>query len=128
MCKNPIVSVIDDDESVRLATSSLLRSLGWAVRLYGSAEQFLESDGIGDVTCIISDVQMPGISGLEMYRRLVGRGLAPPVMFISAYASDAVRRQASDLGAICVLSKPVDAAEMSRRLDTLKEGGAGAAS
>ncbi|GLU34999.1 response regulator [Trinickia caryophylli] len=128
MCKNPIVSIIDDDESVRLATSSLLRSLGWAVRLYGSAEQFLESDGIGDVTCIISDVQMPGISGLEMYRRLVGRGLAPPVMFISAYASDAVRRQALDLGAMCVLSKPVDATEMSRRLDTLKDGRAGAAS
>jgi CheY-like chemotaxis protein len=122
---NPIVSIIDDDESVRVATSSLVRSLGWDVRLYASAEQFLASDSIGAVTCIISDVQMPGISGLDMYRRLIERGVTLPVIFISAFASDAVRRQALDIGAMCVLSKPVDAAEVSRRLETIRAGGDG---
>jgi FixJ family two-component response regulator len=122
---NPIVSIIDDDESVRVATSSLVRSLGWDVRLYASAEQFLASDSIGAVTCIISDVQMPGISGLDMYRRLIERGVTLPVIFISAFASDAVRRQALDIGAMCVLSKPVDAAEVSRRLETIRTGGDG---
>lgn len=126
MYKKPIVSIIDDDESVRVATSSLVRSLGWGVKLYASAEQFLESDCIGDVACIISDVQMPGLSGLEMYRRLVDRGVVLPVIFISAFASDTVRRQALDIGAMCVLSKPIDAAEVSSRLDALRGGDTGA--
>ncbi|WP_175922787.1 response regulator transcription factor [Burkholderia latens] len=127
MQKNPIVSIIDDDESVRVATSSLVRSLGWTARLYACAEQFLAADGLADVCCIISDVQMPGISGLEMYRRLVDGGIAPPVIFITAFASDSVRRQALDMGAVCVLAKPVDSAEMARRLEAVKAGGADAA-
>ncbi|KVH69820.1 response regulator receiver protein [Burkholderia ubonensis] len=127
MQKNPIVSIIDDDESVRVATSSLVRSLGWTARLYASAEQFLAAGGLADVCCIISDVQMPGISGLEMYRRLVDGGIALPVIFISAFASDSVRRQAIDMGAICVLGKPVDSAEMARHLESVKAGGTDAA-
>jgi FixJ family two-component response regulator len=125
--KNPIVSIVDDDESVRVATSSLVRSLGWAARLYASAEQFLASGGMEEVCCIISDVQMPGISGLEMYRRLVDGGVTLPIIFISAFASDSVRRQALDMGAICVLGKPVDAAEVARHLESVKAGGADAA-
>ncbi|AWV05499.1 response regulator (plasmid) [Burkholderia sp. JP2-270] len=123
MQKNPIVSIVDDDESVRVATSSLVRSLGWTARLYASAEQFLAADGMGDVCCIISDVQMPGMSGLEMYRRLVDSGIVLPVIFISAFASDTVRRQALDIGALCVLGKPVDAAEVARQLDSMRPGG-----
>lgn len=127
MQKNPIVSIVDDDESVRVAMSSLVRSLGWTARLHACAEQFLAADRMDDVCCIISDVQMPGMSGLEMYRRLVERGIALPVIFISAYASDTVRRQALDMGAVCVLGKPVDAAELARRLESVKPGGADAA-
>ncbi|WP_027210789.1 response regulator transcription factor [Burkholderia sp. WSM2232] len=127
MHMNPIVSIVDDDESVRVATSSLVRSLGWGARLYASAAQFLASDEVDGVTCIISDVQMPGISGLEMYRRLLDSGVRLPVIFISAFASDFVRRQALQLGALCVLSKPVDAAEVSRHLETVKAGRADAA-
>ena len=100
MCNNPIVSIIDDDESVRVATSSLVRSLGWKARLYASAEQFMASGDLGDVTCIISDVRMPGISGIDMYRKLVGRGMLTPIIFISAFASDNTRRQAFDAGAV----------------------------
>ncbi|MBW0446710.1 response regulator [bacterium M00.F.Ca.ET.228.01.1.1] len=122
MHMNPIVSIVDDDESVRIATSSLVRSLGWGARLYASAEQFLASDEIHDVTCIISDVQMPGISGLQMYWRLLESGVRLPVVFISAFASDLVRRQALEAGALCVLSKPVDAVELSRHLQMVKAG------
>ncbi|GAB5096965.1 response regulator [Caballeronia sp. LP006] len=126
MFNNPVVSIIDDDESVRIATSSLVRSLGWEVRLYDSGEAFLNSGSIADVACIISDVQMPGISGVEMYRRLVDRGVAPPIIFISAFASDAMRKQALDVGALCVLGKPVDGAQVMHCLDDIRASGAGA--
>jgi FixJ family two-component response regulator len=121
---HPIASIIDDDESVRIATSSLVRSLGWDVRLYASAEDFLASGQIADVACVISDVQMPGMSGLQLQRRLIDDGITLPVIFISAFASEAVCRQALDDGAMCVLSKPVDGAAISRCLETLlAEGG-----
>lgn len=120
MHSHPIASIIDDDESVRIATSSLVRSLGWDVRLYASAEEFLASGQIADVACVISDVQMPGMSGLQLQRRLIDDGITLPVIFISAFASDAVRRQALDDGALCVLSKPVDGAAILRCLETLQ--------
>jgi FixJ family two-component response regulator len=75
-----IVSIIDDDESVRIATSSLVRSLGWDVRLYASAEDFLGTGKIGDVACIISDVQMPGMTRLEMQGRLLDGGVTLPII------------------------------------------------
>ena len=119
-----IVSIIDDDESVRIATSSLVRSLGWDVRLYASAEDFLDSGQIGDVACVISDVQMPGMTGLEMQRHLLEGGITLPIIFISAFASETVHRQALHAGAMCVLSKPVDGAAVSSCLETLQaEGG-----
>ncbi|MGF6771736.1 FixJ family two-component response regulator [Paraburkholderia sp. GAS199] len=124
MPTHSIVSIIDDDESVRVATSSLVRSLGWDVRLYASAEDFLQSAYMGDITCIISDVQMPGMSGIEMHRQLLARGVTLPIIFISAFASDSVRQQAAASGALCVLSKPIDATEVSGWLDDLKAGGA----
>ncbi|ALP68055.1 response regulator transcription factor [Paraburkholderia caribensis] len=120
MCNNPIVSIIDDDESVRVATSSLVRSLGWKARLYASAEQFMASGNLGDVTCIISDVRMPGISGIDMYRQLVGRGMLTPIIFISAFASENTRRQAFDAGAVCMLSKPVDVTDVTRCLESAR--------
>jgi FixJ family two-component response regulator len=124
---HPIASVIDDDDSVRTAMSSLVRSLDWDVRIYASAEAFLASGIPSDVSCIISDVQMPGMSGLDMYRHLLEIGVTQPVIFISAFASDAVRRQALDLGAMCVLTKPIDGGEVSRCLAKIGSEGAGGA-
>ncbi|WP_175994635.1 response regulator transcription factor [Burkholderia vietnamiensis] len=112
-----IVSIVDDDRSIRRATRSLVRSLGWDVRVYESAEAFLDADPIGDVACIISDVHMKGITGLEMYAALLERGPAPPVIFITAFPSDATREQAMKLGAICVFSKPVDPTQIQERLE-----------
>ncbi|CAG2331768.1 response regulator transcription factor [Burkholderia sola] len=114
-----IVSIVDDDRSIRRATRSLVRSLGWEVRVYESGEEFLDADLIMDVACIISDVQMKGITGLEMYEALLERGPAPPVIFITAFPSEAAREQAMKLGAICVFSKPVDPAQIKQRLEDI---------
>ncbi|MBU9693205.1 response regulator [Burkholderia multivorans] len=112
-----IVSIVDDDRSIRRATRSLVRSLGWDVRVYESGEAFLDADLILDVACIISDVHMKGITGLEMYESLLERGPAPPVIFITAFPSEATRERAMKLGAICVFSKPVDPARIQERLE-----------
>ncbi|AMV44296.1 response regulator transcription factor [Paraburkholderia caribensis] len=114
-----IVSIVDDDRSVRRATRSLVRSLGWEVRVYESGEEFLDADLILDVACIISDVQMKGITGLEMYEALLERGPAPPVIFITAFPSEATHERAMKLGAICVFSKPVDPAQIKKRLEDI---------
>lgn len=119
MANQSVVSIIDDDQSVRSATGSLVRSLGWEVRTYESGEAFLSAERIADVACIISDVQMPGISGLEMYEILLERGAAPPVIFITSFPSEATHRRAMKLGAICVFSKPVDPVQIELRLDDI---------
>jgi FixJ family two-component response regulator len=121
-----IVSIIDDDESVRTATSSLVRSLGWEARLYASAESFLVSGVVADTCCIISDVQMPGMSGLELQSRLAEKGYTTPFIFISAFRSDAASRQALAAGAMCFLSKPVDGSVVAHCLDQLRNNGASA--
>ncbi|WP_213780687.1 response regulator [Caballeronia sp. dw_276] len=126
MPTNLIVSIIDDDESVRTATSSLVRSLGWEARLYESAESFLGSGVVGETRCIISDVQMPGMSGLELQSRLTAKGYTIPFIFISAFRSDAASRQALAAGAMCFLSKPVDGSVVAHCLDQLRNNGASA--
>ena len=80
----------------------------------------MASGNLGDVTCIISDVRMPGISGIDMYRQLVGRGMLTPIIFISAFASENTRRQAFDAGAVCMLSKPVDVTDVTRCLESAR--------
>ncbi|MFM0646130.1 response regulator [Paraburkholderia bryophila] len=118
---NPlIVSIIDDDESVRIATSSLVRSLGWDAHLFHSAEAFLASDDVGQTACVISDVQMPGMTGLDLLRKLIDQGYAPPFIFISAFRSDLAYRAAMAHGAICFLNKPVDGSVVAQCLAKLK--------
>ena len=116
------VSVIDDDESVRVASSSLLRSLGWEVSLYPSAESFLDADPLEGLACIITDLNMPGMSGLQLQQRLRELKAGVPIMCITAFASDAARRQALDGGAVCFLSKPVDGTVVADCLERIKQG------
>jgi FixJ family two-component response regulator len=104
----PIISIVDDNESVRLGTASLVRSAGWQTRIYASAEALLESAELEGTFCIISDVQMPGMSGLDMQSALIERGYAIPIIFITAFPDDAIRARALDNGAVCFLAKPVD--------------------
>jgi FixJ family two-component response regulator len=113
------VSIIDDDDSVRTATGSLLRSFGWEVRLYESAEAFLRSADTEPTDCIISDVQMPGMSGLELQHHMALRHDTTPLIFISAFYSEAVSKKAIAAGALGFLRKPVDGQAIAHYLDVL---------
>jgi len=110
--KAPIVAVIDDDESVREALGNLLMSMGLEVEAFGTAEDFLASPRCNSVACLISDVQLPGMSGLELQRQIVADGNAPPIILITAFARDHVRRQAEQQGAVALLVKPFDGSRM----------------
>jgi FixJ family two-component response regulator len=103
------ICVIDDDASVRLSLEGLLRSLGHTVRVFASAEEFLDSNALPSCGCIISDIKMPGMSGLELKQRLDGAGAAPPFILMTAFADEAARARAAKAGAACFLSKPFDA-------------------
>jgi FixJ family two-component response regulator len=102
----PVASIVDDDESFRLALSSLIRSMGWNAQLYESAEAFLDSGRASDTHCLVSDVCMPGMSGVEMHERLFARGIAPPTIFISAFPSSALEARVLSNGALVLLEKP----------------------
>lgn len=104
----PVISIVDDDESIRMALSSLIRSMGWAPHAFDSAQAFLDSGIIPAVSCLISDIQMPGMTGLELQQRLLADGHRLPIVFITAFGSDAVRREAMDHGAAQFLLKPLD--------------------
>ncbi|MDR5760856.1 response regulator [Caballeronia sp. LZ035] len=103
-----LVSIVEDDESVRKATENLIRSMGWEVLSFDSAEAFLDSGAVAITRCLISDVTMPGLSGIEMHAQLLALGHAPPTVFITGNptAQDSATAQAN--GALAYLEKPVD--------------------
>ncbi|WP_454742021.1 response regulator transcription factor [Cupriavidus necator] len=109
LCSAQVVSIVDDDEAVRLATASLVRSLGRPTRLFASAEEFLQSGYIAETSCLISDVMMPGMSGVAMHDRILALGFAPPTIFITAFPTADLEAKALANGALAVLDKPVDA-------------------
>ena len=102
----PMIAIVDDDESVREATKALVRSMGYGAVTFASAEEFLESDQLDEMLCVITDVQMPGLSGVELQKRLMAEGHRMPVIFITAYPNERTRQLALDAGAIGYLSKP----------------------
>ncbi|MFT0860262.1 response regulator transcription factor [Ancylobacter sp. G4_0304] len=112
-----MVAIIDDDEQVRTATASLVRSLGLTVSTFASAEDFLSSPRRPDAACVITDVQMPGMSGIELQEALRADGFQTPLIFITAFPEERVRRQAAAGGAIGFLAKPFDGTEMIACLD-----------
>jgi FixJ family two-component response regulator len=113
----PVISVVDDDASVRTATARLLRSLGFAAHTFTSANEFLQSPRVGDTSCLIVDVQMPGMSGVELQDYLIAQGHGTPIIFITAFPEDSIREQAMNAGAICFLSKPFDGSRLIECVD-----------
>jgi FixJ family two-component response regulator len=101
-----LISVVDDDESVREALSGLLRSLGFAVSAFASAEEFLASDQLASADCLILDVRMPGMGGIELQRQLVAGHYEIPVIFITAHEEDGMRARSLSDGVGAVLIKP----------------------
>jgi FixJ family two-component response regulator len=117
----PVISVVDDDASVRVATDNLLRSLGYIVHTFASAEEFLRSSRFNDASCVITDVQMPAMSGVELQARLLAQGHRVPLIFITAFPEETIRARALKAGAICFLTKPFDRLTLIKCLDTALE-------
>ena len=103
---------MDDDESIREATKTLLRSVGYSVETFVSAENLLQSGALQETDCLILDVRMPGIDGLELQGRLNAEGSRVPIIFISAHDDGRLRRRAIEAGAIELLRKPFEASAL----------------
>ena len=113
-----MISIVDDDESVREATKGLVRSLGYGAATFASAEEFLGSDRLRETSCLITDVQMPGIDGVELQKRLLADGYRVPIIFITAFPEDRIRRSVLEAGAVGFLSKPFEEAVLIEHLQT----------
>ena len=108
----PVIAIVDDDESFRRATMSFIRSLGYVVLQFASAEAFLNSDRLHHADCVISDLQMPGMNGIELQNKLIVQGHHLPIIFISAFSEMRARAQALAAGAIGFLAKPFSDEEL----------------
>jgi FixJ family two-component response regulator len=113
-----IVMIVDDDDSIRKSVRRLMKSYGFAVETFASAEEFLGSDRLAKTSCLILDVQMPGMSGLELQRRLVASGCLIPIIFITAYSDERARAEAMQAGAVSYLAKPFDDGELLNCIHT----------
>jgi FixJ family two-component response regulator len=118
--KKDLIAIVDDDESVRQALSALVRSLGYAALVFPGAEQLLASERRHEISCLISDVQMPGLNGVELYERLAGPVQKPvPTILITAYPTGALRQKADKAGVDCFLAKPFSEDELIACLHAL---------
>lgn len=126
MSNPPVISIIDDDGSVRAATYNLVRSLGYVVHTFASAGEFLRSPYLHDTSCVIADVQMPTMSGLELQAHLLADGYRMPFIFITAFSGENARARALKAGASCFLTKPFAEEALIDCLDAaLQEHGEG---
>jgi FixJ family two-component response regulator len=123
LAKAPVISIVDDDPSVREATKGLLRSLGYGAAAFASAEDFLQSDHVNDTACLITDVQMPGLSGVELQSRLIAQGNCTPIIFITAFPEQRLRARALEAGAVGFLSKPFDEDRLIEYIQAALNGG-----
>jgi FixJ family two-component response regulator len=115
--KVPMISIVDDDRSLREATKGLVRSFGYGADTFASAEEFLQSDRVNDTSCLILDVNMPGLSGIELQNQLIARGNYMPIIFITAVLEESTRAKALKAGAVGFLSKPFREEWLIDRLD-----------
>jgi len=118
------VAVVEDDRSLRESTSRLLRLLGYATASFASAEDFLSSGRVRDTSCLITDVHLPGMSGVDLQSRLTSDGHRIPVIFITGFPDEAVRARVLSRGALCYLCKPLEQQSLIAWLDrALKDAG-----
>jgi FixJ family two-component response regulator len=117
-----MIAVVDDDASIRLATDSLLRSRGYAVCTFASAGDFLQSRELNETGCVITDVRMPFMGGIELQAILRAQGCTIPFVFITAFPEGPVRTQAMRGGATCFLTKPFDAPTLIKYVEAALGG------
>ena len=112
LSKPILVSIVDDDDLIRSALEALLRSFGYVTRAFGSAEEFLTSGFVNATSCLICDMQMPGMTGAELQSHLVATGNRVPVIFVTADPLHELRRRLISAGAVDVLPKPFDKCDL----------------
>jgi FixJ family two-component response regulator len=119
-----MIAIVDDDDAVRRAIMSLVRSLGYDVSAFSSAEAFLESEQIKDTSCLVTDLQMPGLSGIDLQDRLIADGYRIEVIFLTGYPDENVRTRAIKAGAVAFLTKPCDGNHLLGCLENALSGSA----
>lgn len=121
MAKPTLISVVEDDEPFRESMKKLMRALGYTVEAFPSAADFLASPLLTATACLVSDIQMPGMTGVELHRHLIEAGYAIPTILVTAYPDEVVRRRALKDGVVCYLPKPVDDDHLERCLRSALE-------
>ena len=106
MAERPLVAIVDDDESIRNATRDLLRAAGFSTATFEDAESFLVSASRASTACVVADIRMPGMSGVELYQVLVASGDGIPTVIITAHPEEVTQSRAREAGITCYLSKP----------------------
>ena len=123
MPKASLVSVVEDDPYFRESMRRLMRSLGYGVEAFSSAADFLASPRLVETTCLITDVHMPAMTGVELYRHLIEAGYTIPTILVTAYPDDVDRARALNDGVVCYLRKPVEEQHLIRCLRAAIESG-----
>jgi FixJ family two-component response regulator len=123
MPQHPLISIVEDDQPFRESMQKLVRALGYTVEAFPSAADFLASPLLPETACLVTDVQMPGMTGVELHRHLIDAGYAIPTILVTAYPDEVVRKRALKNGAVCYLSKPVDDEHLERCLRSALETG-----
>src|SRR4051794_26394888 len=123
MTRNSLVTVVEDDRFFRDSMRRLLASLGYSVEAFSSAADFLASPRAVDTGCLIADVHMPAMTGVELHSHLVASGYAIPTILVTAYSDDVVRARALNEGVVCYLHKPVDEKQLIRCLRAALQSG-----
>jgi FixJ family two-component response regulator len=118
-----VISIVDDDASVRVATNNLLRSRGYVVHTFASAEEFLGSPYLDETSCVIADVQMSAMTGLDLLTQMRAKGCDSPFIFITAYPDESIRARAIKAGAVCFLAKPFAVHKLIECLEAALEAG-----
>ncbi len=121
MSAAPLISIIDDDESLRIALVGLVRSVGYDARGFASAEEFLESGAVETFSCLVTDIQMPGMSGIDLKQHLVAQQITLPVIMITARPDPGLEDKARVAGAVGFLRKPFEASTLIGYLDKAME-------
>lgn len=116
--QHPLVAVVDDDESVRESLPDLLEAFGFRSKVFSSAEEFLSSDGVSQVKCLVLDIAMSGMSGFDLQQELKVRGYNIPIVFITAQKDETVRKRALEGGAVGFLPKPFSDTALLKALNT----------
>jgi FixJ family two-component response regulator len=123
MPQHPLISIVEDDQPFLESMRKLVRSLGYTVAAFPSAADFLASPLLPETACLVTDVQMPGMTGIELHRNLIEAGYAIPTILVTAYPDEAVRNRALKNGVVCYVSKPVDDEHLERCLRSALESG-----